>query len=262
MSPLRTARSAAALLAFASLATPAAANDCDALHLELTKPVYKPDEFWHLDLLGTPGTLSVLLVDIAPGPVFVPDFGTFDLGLSPALIVAWLPPMPDTGELGITCHFPCGAPTVGIPFYMQALSFDVQTFAPCISNSAVLYVEPDADLCAGTDGCTPGYWKQSQHFDSWPIVYTPDTLFSDVFADAFPGMTLLEVLSQGGGGLNALGRHAVAALLSAGAADVDNGLKPAQVIALFNTAFTDPDADIEAEKNFLASKNEQDCPLN
>ena len=35
------------------------------------------------------------------------------------------------------------------------------------------------------------------------------------FDDAFPGMTLLEVLSQGGGGLNALGRHTVAALLNA-----------------------------------------------
>ncbi len=39
--------------------------------------------------------------------------------------------------------------------------------------------------------------------------------FSDHFDYAFPGMTLLDVLWQGGGGLKALGRHTVAALLHA-----------------------------------------------
>ena len=41
-----------------------------------------------------------------------------------------------------------------------------------------------------TEGCTPGYWKQPQHFDSW-VTYSPSTLFSSVFDDAFPGLTLL-----------------------------------------------------------------------
>ncbi len=57
----------------------------------------------------------------------------------------------------------------------------------------------------GGEGCTPGYWKQPHHFGSWTSPYTPATLFADVFEDAFPGMTLLDVASQGGGGLIALG---------------------------------------------------------
>src|SRR5215210_35264 len=32
----------------------------------------------------------------------------------------------------------------------------------------------------GNEGCTPGYWKQPQHFDSW-VVYSPNQLFSSVF---------------------------------------------------------------------------------
>ena len=76
----------------------------------------------------------------------------------------------------------------------------------------------DIKICreerGGGEGCTPGYWKQKQHFDSWADPYDPTDLFSDHFENAFPGMTLLEVLGNGGGGLNALGRHTVAALLN------------------------------------------------
>ena len=110
----------------------------------------------------------------------------------------------------------------------------------------------------GLAGCTPGYWKQSQHFDSWPAPYTPNTLFSSVFENAFPGMTLLQVASQGGGGLNALGRHTVAALLSAGS--VNYGMTPAQVIAAFNAAF--PSGDIEGLHLQFAALNERGCTLN
>jgi hypothetical protein len=46
----------------------------------------------------------------------------------------------------------------------------------------------------GGQGCTPGYWKQPHHFHSW-VGYTPGQLFSSVFVNAFPGKTLLEVLS-------------------------------------------------------------------
>lgn len=111
-----------------------------------------------------------------------------------------------------------------------------------------------------TQGCTPGYWKQSQHFDSWPAAYTPNMSFDAVFADAFPGMTLLQVVGQGGGGLKALGRHTVAALLNAGNADVQNGLTTTQVIAAFNAAFAS--GDYETQKNIFEGLNELGCPLN
>jgi len=114
----------------------------------------------------------------------------------------------------------------------------------------------------GGQGCTPGYWKQSQHFGSWTAPYAPSTLFSAVFSNAFPGMTLLQVLGQGGGGLKALGRHTVAALLNAASSDVAYDLSVAQVIAGFNSAYASGDAGtIEARKNLLDMLNNQGCPL-
>ena len=119
-------------------------------------------------------------------------------------------------------------------------------------------------LCSnegGGEGCTPGYWKQSQHFDSYPAAYAPSTLFVDAFGvNAFPNMTLVQVLGQGGGGLKALGRHAVAALLNASTGDVDYDRTTAEVIASFNAAYAS--GSYEALKNVFATFNEQGCPLN
>jgi hypothetical protein len=111
----------------------------------------------------------------------------------------------------------------------------------------------------GGQGCTPGYWKN--HTDSWPAPYTPGMLFSATgLDDAFPGMTLLQVLEQGGGGVKALGRHTVAALLSATSPNVSYDVAPADIFALFNTYF--PNDDLELLKNYFATFNEQGCPLN
>jgi hypothetical protein len=113
---------------------------------------------------------------------------------------------------------------------------------------------------AGGEGCTPGYWKQAHHFDSW-VGYTPNMLFSDVFEDAFPGKTLLDVLKLGGGGLNALGRHTVAALLNTANAGVDYDIgSPVDVINAFNAAF--PGSDYTTLKDRFEGFNEQGCPLN
>ena len=112
------------------------------------------------------------------------------------------------------------------------------------------------------EGCTPGYWKQPQHFDSWPSGLSPGTLFSDVFENAFPGKTLLQVLETGGGGLNALGRHTVAALLNAENDDVAYGMNGDMVIELFNDVYPGTLFDYEGLKDFFAHKNEEGCPLN
>ena len=85
--------------------------------------------------------------------------------------------------------------------------------------------------------------------------------FSAVFADAFPGKTLLQVLSEGGGGLSALGRHAVAGLLSSGS--VSYGMSGADVIAAFNAAYASGnETTIENLKNNLDRLNNQGCTLN
>jgi cysteine-rich repeat protein len=112
-----------------------------------------------------------------------------------------------------------------------------------------------------TEGCTPGYWKQPQHFDSW-VTYSPSTLFSAVFDNAFPGLTLLQVLSTGGGGLEALGRHVVAALLNTTSGNVNYGQTPQDIIDQFNAVYPGTLAEYTALKNSLAADNERGCPLN
>lgn len=114
----------------------------------------------------------------------------------------------------------------------------------------------------GGDGCTPGYWKQPHHFDSWPAPYDPTDLFSEHFEDAFPGMTLVDVLNNGGGGLNALGRHTVAALLNSASSGVSFELSPAEVISAFNGVFPGTKSQYNALKDQFAGLNERLCPLN
>ena len=117
----------------------------------------------------------------------------------------------------------------------------------------------------GDEGCTPGYWKVPQHHDSWgPTGYAPNDNFDQVFGvSVFGTKTLLQVLSTGGGGEKALGRHAVAALLNATHPDVEYGLTEAQVLIAVSDALNGGDDDvIEDLKNLLDDLNNAGCPLN
>lgn len=129
------------------------------------------------------------------------------------------------------------------------------------NNDAIIWFKnvavPIAD--PGYAGCTPGFWKQTQHFAYWTAPLAPSTPFGVVFADAFPGMTLLQVASNGGGGLNALGRHTVAALLNAASAEVAYGPTAEQVIASFNAAYASGDYD--TQKNLFEELNERGCTV-
>jgi cysteine-rich repeat protein len=117
------------------------------------------------------------------------------------------------------------------------------------------------EIETGGEGCTPGYWKQSHHFDSYPEAYPPTMLFADAFGvDAFPGMTLAEATRLKKGGLNALGRHAVAALLNAASSDVEYDRTVTSVIESFQYAYSM--SEYEFMKNIFESFNEQSCPLN
>ena len=112
-------------------------------------------------------------------------------------------------------------------------------------------------------GCTPGYWKQSHHFDSWPDPYDPtDTFVSAGFDDAFSDKTLLDVLKLKGGGLNALGRHTVAALLNGSHpfVSIHYPMSPSQVISQFNAVY--PSGNYGALKHTFETANEFGCPLN
>jgi hypothetical protein len=115
----------------------------------------------------------------------------------------------------------------------------------------------------GGQGCTPGYWKQAHHYDSW-VGYTPDQSFESVFGrDAFGGdPSLGAVVGFGGGGVNALGRHAVAALLNASSADVSYEYSTSEVISMFQAAFDSGAAAIESTKDLFDVANNAGCPLN
>lgn len=87
-------------------------------------------------------------------------------------------------------------------------------------------------------------------------------MFSSIFEDAFPGMTLLDVMNTHGGGLNVLGRHTVAALLNASSPDVNSGQSTAEVIAAFNAVYPGERWQYNAVKGDFESINESGCPLN
>jgi hypothetical protein len=142
----------------------------------------------------------------------------------------------------------------------------------------------------GTEGCTPGYWKN--HVEAWEggitvivggnlKVLTPDTLVRDAFDvdfldDSYDSLTLLQALNLSGGGVNALLRIGVAALLNSSEIPspiidysltddqvydrVRDGLDPQYVVNL--AEFAD-DNDTESKKNILdaANNNEGGCPL-
>jgi hypothetical protein len=116
------------------------------------------------------------------------------------------------------------------------------------------------------EGCTAGYWKQAHHFASWPLQFSPDDLFEDIFDRDVLGAaspTLSEALRLKRGGLNALIRHATAALLNAAGPGVNTDPAfdtPAEVIAAFQEAFDS--GDYETKKSMLEDSNEAGCPLN
>ncbi|MDI6858581.1 MAG: hypothetical protein QME71_09745, partial [Dehalococcoidia bacterium] len=123
---------------------------------------------------------------------------------------------------------------------------------------------PGATTTPGkVEGCTPGYWKT--HLGAWVATgYMPGNSFESVLGrNAFPGdPTLYEVLRSGGGGIYALGRQAVAALLNAAHPDVDS--KPdldtaAEVIAAFQAGYDS--GDIEETKEMFEDSNDSSCPL-
>lgn len=145
-----------------------------------------------------------------------------------------------------------------------AVTSDNSTFAGTCSVA----FQGDAKGTAGAippilpaDGCTPGYWKQKHHFDSW-VDYSPTDSFDAVFGVSGVGGTLQNALKAKGRGINALLRHTVASLLNAVNPDVNAVAypTPAAVIAAFQGAYAS--GDYETQKDLFEEANEAGCPLN
>lgn len=116
----------------------------------------------------------------------------------------------------------------------------------------------------GDQGCTPGYWKQEHHFDSWTAAgYAPENSFSAAFGVSASGNpTLLQAAKTGGGGEKALLRHATAALLNAAHPDVNYAYTVSEVISMVQQAYSS--GSFESVKNLFEAANEGPggCSLN
>ncbi len=170
---------------------------------------------------------------------------------------------------------------------ISALDGAAEFFAPTTEvavrvsyfNAATVIFKNTTIVINEPQGCTPGFWKQAHHLDSWQE-FGPNTRFNRVFANAFPGKTLREVLQLRGGGLNALGRHTVAALLNAAHDDVAYGMTVDEVVQAFNQAYAGTPTRFKKRlhkrshlarlhrdryedlKNLFEEYNERGCPLN
>ena len=110
-------------------------------------------------------------------------------------------------------------------------------------------------------------WYDTVATLSWLAGITSNVrLLSHVYVPAYrhplqtaKAFSTLDALSNGGGGVNALGRQAAAALLNAGKGFYP--LSTAQVIADVQAAYADASI-VESTKNLLEADNILGCPLN
>jgi hypothetical protein len=113
----------------------------------------------------------------------------------------------------------------------------------------------------GDEGCTHHFWKKYENFDEWTAPYSPNTQFSAVFNNAFPGLTLLQVLHLDGSALNVLGRQTVAALLNAASPEVDYKYSTGEVISMFNGTYPGGSLEYWGLAVAFYLENTEGCPL-
>lgn len=157
-------------------------------------------------------------------------------------------PLPDTGDGGMAV----------VPINVSdadSMIVDLNG-SGAIDNIGISWEEEDEEEF---QGCTPGFWKQEQHFDSW-VGYLPGDSFDAVFGvtSSFGG-TLLDALNLGGGDEYAFARHAVAALLNSTNPDVDYLYSTASVIQMVQDAYDS--GEFEDVKDAFELQNELGCSL-
>jgi hypothetical protein len=122
--------------------------------------------------------------------------------------------------------------------------------------------------CDEYEGFTPGFWKNHACAprNAWPPTgYAPGDSFESIFGvdvtlrgkgkATISEPTLLEALDANGGGINALARHAVAALLNAAHPDVNYPLSTSEIIDAVHDAIINGEPAITDLKNELDAFN-------
>ena len=119
----------------------------------------------------------------------------------------------------------------------------------------------------GTEGLTPGFWKTHSQYgpaplSGWPETgYSPTDSYETIFGVDVPSLTptLLDALSIGGGGVDALLRQSAAALLNASDPYIDYLYTTAQIVAMVQNAFLT--SDYETPKNLFETQNQLGADL-
>lgn len=216
--------------------------------------------------------LAQLLVSSGDGEATRPD--RIDISNNPSVVnglnssaghswdADWLP-----------VNIPAGVGSTTVQLFSEPLDQNPDSLL-WILGAMRVPMPPDLDPNEepGTDGCTPGYWKN--HTGSWAGTgYSPGQTVVSVFsgASAFPSLasqTLLQAL-QGGGGPGTLGaakillRAATAAVLNAAHGGVDYPRTSAQIIADVNAALASNNRNtMLALAAALDSDNNGGCTLN
>lgn len=161
-------------------------------------------------------------------------------------------------SVNLRVRMPAGATMLSVQ--LVSTEIDDPDGASLVWVTAALAVKEPKPRREGGQGCSPGYWKQSHHFDSW-VRYQPTDSYDRVFGVvASFDQTLLGALEQGGGKEKALGRQAVAALLNAATPAVSYSYSESQVIGIVQEAYDT--GEFNKAKDRLERENQQGCPLN
>lgn len=133
----------------------------------------------------------------------------------------------------------------------------IHSSAPAVMINVIPAANCAPPIVIGNQGCSPGFWKNKGAKSG---LYTTTQQLNTVFN--FAGtpytskgtQTFLQALGNGGGGVNALLRQAVAAYLNAQSTSVDYPLTTAEVIAMVNGAL-DGTLNMETVKDQLDRYN-------
>ena len=170
----------------------------------------------------------------------------------------------------LTVNIPAGAGSTTVQLFSEPLNQNPDSML--WELGALRVPLPAAPPATGTEGCTPGYWKN--HTDSWPATgYSPSQTVKSVFSQAsiYPSLgsdSLLGALSfQGGttleGAAGNLLRAGVAGLLDAAHPNVNYPRMPASVISSVNSALASGNRDTMLSlASAIDADNNLGCPLN
>lgn len=221
-------------LAIAAVASVSQAENSAPFCTDLT-PIYVP--------CGGATTTATLTTD-----AYDPDGDAFTIEWLPCPGAYAVDPTSATTDIvintSVTCDIVCGIRT--------RLTDEFGAIFVCRQYIAV-YAPPQ--------GCTPGYWKN--HPQAWAGAgYAPTDDYDTVFGvDAFnPNITLMQAAWLGGGKLNKLARHSVAALLSAADSEVNYPRSVTDVLDSVHAAITS--RQYEPLATNLDADNNLGCPKN